>query len=122
MEHRKNKRFPGRLTLSIYRKGRLVATGMLRNISSHGLFISTKCPNIDLNQQVEIEFRLHDPRTRGCQRLNAILVHKSKEGLGVEFEGGGENPTPELRSLLRWVKETNFLIHKSLGVRSVAFG
>lgn len=114
MELRQSKRFPGRLTLLIYRKGRLVASGMLRNISRQGLFISTRNPNLDLNQDVEIEFHLHDPDVRGYQRVDATLVRCSPNGLGVEFKEQGDNPGPELRSLLRWVRETNFLIPSGL--------
>jgi len=118
MDYRQNKRMPGRLTLLIYRRGLLVATGMLRNISQSGLFISTNCQDLDLNQQLEIEFRLHDPDAPQLQRVSAVLVHKNSRGLGVEFDGRDEANTPEVRSLLRWVKETNHLIPRSPHFRS----
>ncbi|MDX1457054.1 MAG: PilZ domain-containing protein [Marinobacter sp.] len=113
MEYRQNKRIPGRLTLLIYRRGLLVATGMLRNISQRGLFISTNCQDLDLNQRLEIEFRLHDPEAPQYQRVSAVLVHKNDRGLGVEFQDRNEANSPEVRSLLRWVKETNHLIPRT---------
>lgn len=110
MEYRQSKRVPARLTLLIYRKGTLVATGMLRNISNSGLFISTRCPNLAPNEELEIEFDLHDRNSRGNQRIKAQLVHRNHVGIGARFSGGERRGTPELRSLLNWVGETNLLI------------
>ncbi|SFM57509.1 PilZ domain-containing protein [Marinobacter zhejiangensis] len=110
MEYRRYKRVPARLTLLIYRRGALVATGMLRNISKSGLFISTHGPDLDLDQEVEIEFNLHGRHTSGSQRIRAKLVHQTPTGIGAQFAGGGDKESPVLRALLSWVKETNLLI------------
>ncbi|MDX1755060.1 MAG: PilZ domain-containing protein [Marinobacter sp.] len=120
MDYRQNKRMPGRLTLLIYRRGLLVATGMLRNISQRGLFISTNCQDLDLNQKLEIEFRLHDPDAPEPQRVSAVLVHKNSRGLGVEFASKEQADSPEVRSLLRWVKSTNHLIPRTPYFRTAA--
>lgn len=120
MEYRRSKRVPARLTLLIYRKGALVATGMLRNISKSGLFISTHCPNLDPDEELEIEFNLHDRSIPGNQRIKAKLVHKTCAGIGAQFAGGGERELPVLRSLLNWVKETNLLIGRPRTERAVA--
>lgn len=121
MDYRRYKRVPARLTLLIYRKEVLVASGMLRNISKSGLYISTNCPNLDINQEVEIEFDLHDPTKPGNKRLKGTLVHRNHGGLGVEFAGRGDPETPELRSLLNWVEETNLLINRPYTASAVAF-
>lgn len=121
MDYRRYKRVPARLTLLIYRKGILVASGMLRNISKSGLYMSTSCPNLDINQEVEIEFNLHDPSAPGDKRLTGMLVHKNHGGVGVEFMARGDPQTQELRTLLNWVKETNLLINRPYTANVAAF-
>ena len=103
MEHRLSKRVQGKLGLLVYKRGMPVATGQIRDASKRGLFIATDYTDVQLNQTVELEFRLPDTQEKRFRRLKAHVVRKSDRGLGVDFEGV-ENDSFTISSLINWLK------------------
>jgi len=103
MEHRLNKRIPGKLGLLVYKRGLPVATGQIRDASTNGLLIATDFDDVQLNQTLEIEFRLPDKQDNCSRRLKAQVVRKGEGGIGVLFEGA-ENNDLSISMLLSWLE------------------
>lgn len=87
MEHRLSKRVEGELPILVYKRGVPVATGMVRDISRRGLFISTDYSDVRLNQTIELAFRFPEWSSRGHCMLSAHVVRSGDGGLGLDFEG-----------------------------------
>lgn len=102
MEHRLSKRVEGKLGLLIYKRSMPVATGQIRDASRLGLFIATDCNDVQLNQTIEIEFRLPDREENRSRKLKAHVVRKTSNGLGVDFDGI-ENDDLTIASLIKWL-------------------
>ncbi len=104
MEHRLSKRIHGKLGLLVYKRGMPVATGQVRDASKRGLFIATDYTDVQLNQTVELEFRIPDKQGKQFRKLKAHVVRKSDKGLGVDFEGV-ENDSFTISCLVQWLNK-----------------
>ena len=103
MEHRLSKRVQGKISLLIYKRKVPVATGHIKDASRQGLFIATDYNDIQLNQTVEIEFHLPDRQENPFRKLKALVVRKTDNGLGVDFDEV-ENDSFAIASLTQWVE------------------
>lgn len=109
MEHRLSQRIEGQLPILVYRKGMPVGTGNIRDASRRGVFITTDYNDVRLNQTIELAFRL--PESEALQTLNAHVVRRSADGLGLDFDGS-ENNTRAIFSLILWLNDHT---HATLG-------
>jgi len=118
MEHRLSKRVKGKLGLLIYKRGMPVAIGQVRDVSSYGLFIATDCSEVELNQTIEIEYRLPDRQQNHQHKLKVHVVRKTPHGVGVEF-AGIENDELNIDPLIKWLErhympKAYFPLHRQL--------
>ncbi|MGF2734799.1 PilZ domain-containing protein [Marinobacter sp. DUT-1] len=102
MEHRLSKRVPGKLSILVYKRGMPVATGHVRNASRRGVFVSTDFDDVSLNQTLELEFCYPEKTEKPLRRLKAHVVRKSAQGLGLDFDGAG-NDALGISNLLNWL-------------------
>ncbi|MCH8497603.1 MAG: PilZ domain-containing protein [Marinobacter sp.] len=103
MEHRQSKRIPAQLALLVFKRGVPIATAWLSDISRDGGFISTGYDDIELNQTLEVEFRLPQPG-QSTRRLRAMVVRRDEDGLGVVFDVPTQQPDP-VPDVLQWLGE-----------------
>jgi len=102
MEHRLSKRVPGKLSILVYKRGMPVATGQVRNASRRGVFISTDYDDVNLNQTLELELCYPEKTEKPLRRLKAHVVRKSRNGLGLDFDGV-ENDALGISKLINWL-------------------
>lgn len=93
MEHRRTKRIPANIQVLLYQKGLPAAMATVRNMSKCGMFVATDFDDIDINQKVDVEFRLDEERAdRGQRRwVGAQVVRKGALGLALECDDDGDN-------------------------------
>ncbi|NMT63615.1 PilZ domain-containing protein [Marinobacter orientalis] len=104
MEHRLSKRTNGKLGVLVCKRGMPVATGQIRNASNRGLFIVTDYTDVQLNQALDIEFHFPDKQEKQFRQLKGLVVRKSENGIGIDFDGV-ENDSFTILSLLEWLKQ-----------------
>ncbi len=110
MEHRLSKRVAGRLSILVYKRGMPVATGQVRNASRRGVFVSTDYDDVNLNQTLELELCYPEKTGKPLRRLNALVVRKSRNGLGLDFDGGDNNALA-ITKLLDWLTTHHPMFH-----------
>lgn len=93
MEHRKTKRVPAQIHVLLYQRGLPAAVAMVRNISKCGMFVATDFDDIDINQKVDVEFRLDGESTERSQHqwVGAQVVRKTDFGLALECDDDSNN-------------------------------
>src|SRR5690625_7247260 len=93
MEHRKTKRVPANIHVLLYQRGLPAAVAVVRNISKSGMFVATDFDDIDVNQKVDVEFRLdgESGERHPDKWVKAKVGRKSPMGLG--WEGADESDT-----------------------------
>jgi hypothetical protein len=89
MEHRYSDRLNADLNIVIYKQNLLVAMGIVKNISSEGVFIESMYDDLAANQLLEIEFFANDSALKN-RRFSAVVVHRSETGFGAEIENVAE--------------------------------
>ncbi|VAW72123.1 hypothetical protein MNBD_GAMMA14-1015 [hydrothermal vent metagenome] len=95
MEHRCSVRKPIEFQLMLYKHGLPVQSAECRNLGLGGMLVDTGTTTWRKNEYLEVEFICADG-SRGM-RVPAVVVHHSKRGAGLMFDGiGGEQ-----RRLLR---------------------
>ncbi|NMT62766.1 PilZ domain-containing protein [Marinobacter orientalis] len=104
MEHRLSKRTDGKLGVLVCKRGMPVATGQVRDASNRGLFIATDYNDVQLNQILDLEFGFPDKQEKQFRRLKGLVVRKSENGIGVDFDGV-ENDSFTILSLIEWLKQ-----------------
>ncbi|MDQ2075315.1 PilZ domain-containing protein [Marinimicrobium sp. ABcell2] len=93
MEHRKTQRVPAHINVLIYQRGLPVSVATVRNISKGGMFVATDFEGVDINQKLDVEFRLagQDQEVVDSQWVSAIVVRKSEMGLALECDDDSED-------------------------------
>lgn len=93
MEHRKTKRVPANIHVLLYQRGLPAAVAVVRNISKSGMFVATDFDDIDVNQKVDVEFRLdgESVERHPHQWVKAQVVRKSPFGLALECDDDSDN-------------------------------
>jgi hypothetical protein len=86
MEHRCSLRHSTNVRILIYKSGLPKALGRLRNVSRHGLFISTDYDNVALNQLLEIEILGERCERRPHKRCRAMVAHATAHGFGLAVD------------------------------------
>lgn len=102
MEHRQSKRVPANAQLRVYRRGKPVGNGRLRDVSRDGLYIVTDFDEISVNQKLEIEFAPAEQPEATEKRMSAVVVYKDDQGLGLELED--EDQPRGLAELYSWLR------------------
>lgn len=82
-----------------------VTTGQICDASKQGLFIATDYTDVQLNQILELEFGFPYKQEIQVRRLKAQVVRKSDNGLGVDFDGVG-NDRFIISSFIQWLENT----------------
>ena len=100
MEHRYSKRVTAGVKLLIYKKGIPVAIGRIKDVSRHGIFVSTDFTDVGLHQILEIEFTLQSDDGGQRSRFRAVVARKAEGGIGLELEEGSDEGYEALRSLV----------------------
>lgn len=103
MEHRLSQRIEGQLPILVYKKGMPVGTGKIRDASRRGLFIITDYGDVQLNQIIQLAFRLPEVAD-GQQTLNAHVVRRAEDGLGLDFDGL-DNNAGAIFALILWLND-----------------
>ncbi|MGM0952326.1 MAG: PilZ domain-containing protein [Pseudomonadota bacterium] len=103
MEHRLSQRIEGQLPILVYKKGMPVGTGKIRDASRRGVFITTDYSDVRLNQTIQLAFRLPEVAD-GQQTLNAHVVRRAEDGLGLDFDGV-ENNAGAIFALILWLND-----------------
>lgn len=102
MEHRHSKRVPANVRLRLFKRGEPVAAGRLKDVSKHGLFVAMDSGDVGLNQILEVEFRGPDRPEVAENRMSAVVVHKSGQGMGLEL--ADEDQSRGLPDLYSWLR------------------
>lgn len=103
MEHRLSKRIDGKLGVLVCKRGMPVATGQIRDASNRGLFLVTDYNDVQLNQTLDLKFRCPENQEKQFCRLKGLVVRKSDNGVGVDFDEA-ENDSFTILSLIEWFK------------------
>lgn len=93
MEHRKTKRILAHIHVLLYQRGLPAAVATVRNISKCGMFVATDFDDVDINQKVDVEFRLDGESANRDQRqwVGAQVVRKSASGLALECDDDSDS-------------------------------
>jgi hypothetical protein len=87
MEHRCTQRYSGDLQILIYKHNLPIAIGRIKNGSKVGGFVETDFADIDCEHQLCLEIQA-SKQYPGKQpiRMEAIVIHKTPRGFGVELD------------------------------------
>ncbi|MCG3168918.1 MAG: hypothetical protein CALGDGBN_00428 [Pseudomonadales bacterium] len=88
MEHRHHARVPVGITTLIYRRGLPIATGRIRDASTHGVFIETECCELARHQRVQCELRTAEDRPGAMQCVWGSVVRTGEDGAALELDAG----------------------------------
>lgn len=91
INHRTYTRLPLNLDLELVFKGENLGHASVRNINQFGAFIELPKPKMQTNDFIKINFTNKDLEQKG------MVVHVSKEGVGIIFASNSE----EFRSMLQ---------------------
>ena len=97
-DDRESRRMGTDAELLLYREGAPAGSGKVRNVSLDGLFLETNTPDLDRDDHVELEYRsLSGSR---IYRFNALVVHKSDDGIGLSVERDDKRAADGIRALM----------------------
>jgi len=88
MEHRCTQRYAGDLQILIYKHNTPIAIGRIKNGSRVGGFVETDFADIDCEHQLRLEVLANKQFGSKQQslRMEAIVIHKTSRGFGVELD------------------------------------
>lgn len=101
MEHRQSLRLSTNAQLHLYRHGKLVCTGRLREVSRDGLFVATDMTEVGSNQVLEFVLTSEDQPSGLSLEGKAMVVHKTDQGLGLMLQEGQHQAG--IRQLYSWL-------------------
>ena len=114
MEHRRAKRLPANIQVLLYQRGLPEAVAVVRNISKSGMFVATDFDDIDINQKVDVEFRLEEGLEENSsdrdqrQSVGAQVVRKSAFGLALECDDDSDNfCSAAVAEVFHWLQLTS---------------
>lgn len=82
MEHRCSRRIMTCLSTRLFRQGLLVATGVIRNVSRHGVFVETDYCEANKNQAFDLEI---SSLNEHLAMVSATIAYQAISGFGLEF-------------------------------------
>ena len=83
MEHRWCERQPTKLAAAIYHQGYSGVAGMIRNVSTDGLFVSSSTMVVTMGAVLEVTFSLTIDGMKQRICLPAMVVHRYNQGVGL---------------------------------------
>lgn len=106
MEQRRHARVTVRADTMIYRCGLPIATGMIRNACSGGLFIETPGCELAERQRVQCELPVADDGPAAMQRVWGAVVHVGDDGVGIRLDESGAAAVNQMIIFIRRNMET----------------
>lgn len=85
MERRMNVRVPLRMEVGIAFPGAVFLTGHTEDVSFEGMYVRTGATQLPRHGLVQLEFVVHDQRRHRHLRLSALVVRKTRNGVGLMF-------------------------------------
>lgn len=103
MEHRCTQRYSGDLQIIIYKHNLPIAIGRIKNGSRVGGFVETDFADIDCEHQLRLEIQSGKQYGSKQQslRMEAIVIHKTKRGFGVELDMDSREQADTFIEMLR---------------------
>lgn len=86
MEHRLGRRTNTKLSVCFYKDGVPVAIGKTRNIAPGGVFVETAYRPDNGARCIEIAFIVRNDIAKGFDPVNALIIHRTKEGFGLMID------------------------------------
>ncbi|SCZ55645.1 PilZ domain-containing protein [Thiohalomonas denitrificans] len=97
-DDRESRRTGADAEVLFYRHGVPAGSGKVRNVSLDGLFLETNTPDLDRDDHVELEYRsLSGTR---IYRFDALVVHRSEDGIGLFVERDDRRVADGIRALM----------------------
>jgi hypothetical protein len=93
---------PASVKLRLYKQGEPVGTGHMRDLSRDGLFLSTDFDGVRVNDILQIELSPSTDSGRPDNRMQAIVIYKEEDGLGMLLTD--EHRLPSLTQLYSWLR------------------
>lgn len=108
MEHRWGRRAALDVEVTINDRPLALLRGRIRNISISGAFVQTKI-SLPINTRVELVFTPHKDDPNRVYRLDAIVLRRTPEGLGMMFSQFNPKSLADLidRAAIVRVESTN---------------
>src|SRR5690606_26500627 len=72
-----------------------------------GIFVATDFDGAEVNQKLDVEFKLSGKHDLRSQWMSTILVRKSAQGLALERDDGDGARSETVSNLLFWLRSTN---------------
>ena len=85
VEHRFSLRKPVAVPVEIFHHKRYLGSFQTRNISHRGAFVDTGQIDLFCNDFVQMNFTMCDLHATGAFNLKALVLHQSKQGIGIMF-------------------------------------
>jgi len=105
MEHRHGKREPINVETLVYRQGLPVAWGRILNFGVGGAFVAFRNTTMSNGYYLEVEFTAALGGSDHKYRTQAIVVHRSQNGIGIMFDGPDHGVFDSLRTLVEVEKK-----------------
>lgn len=84
IHHRSNSRIPLALPVNVKHMGKYMGPTATRNVNPYGAFIELSTSELGSNDFVELHF-LDKHKKRTYVKQKGLIMHRSKEGVGVLF-------------------------------------
>ena len=85
MEHRHHIRKPLRIDVEVFNRGQFLGRFETRDVNAGGLFVETGPLTLRRNAMMTLTFDLDREANAGVHNLLAMVVHQSREGVGLMF-------------------------------------
>lgn len=85
----------------IYRCGLPIATGMIRNAGSGGLFVETQGCELVERQRVQCELPVAGDGPAAMQRVWGAVVHVGDDGVGIRLDEGEAAVAKQMITFIR---------------------
>ena len=102
VEHRFSLRKPLAVPVEIFHHKRYLGSFKTRDISHRGAFVDTGQIDLFCNDFIQTNFTMYDLYATGAFNLKALVLHQSKQGLGIMFA----DHSPEFFRVLQRILST----------------
>ncbi len=85
IEHRFGARKPLSLPVEIHHHGRYIGCFRTANISYQGLFVTAEDIDLYCNDFVQLSMMIHDAGDGTDCTIKALVIHRSRHGIGLMF-------------------------------------
>ncbi|WP_455207398.1 PilZ domain-containing protein [Kaarinaea lacus] len=101
MEHRCSVRLPVAMNVLLYHNNIPVIHCKTLNIGADGMFVHTGALKYGTNTMLKVEFKRETNPVSQSFTMPAMVVHHSREGLGLMFPGGNSEAMQAWRDIVR---------------------